>query len=47
MARELRTARYQFTRPFVMDSGAETEAFGIEPEPIDDALRETARLLRD
>ncbi|WP_157756880.1 NAD-dependent epimerase [Plantactinospora sp. KBS50] len=46
MVRELRTTRYQFTRPFVMDSTAATETFGLKPEPLDDALREAARLLR-
>ena len=45
--RELRETAYQFSRPFVMDSTAATETFGLEPEPIDDALRETAGLLRD
>ena len=46
MIRELRTTRYQFERPFVLDSTAATETFGLKPEPIDQALRETARLLR-
>jgi len=46
MARELRTTYYQFARPFVLDSTAATEAFGLKPEPIDEALRETAELLR-
>jgi nucleoside-diphosphate-sugar epimerase len=46
MVRELRTTRYQFTAPFVLDSSATTEAFGIEPTPVDDALREAAARLR-
>ena len=46
MLRELRTTRYQFDRPFVLDSSAATATFGLKPEPIDDALREAARLLR-
>ena len=46
MARELRTTYYQFARPFVLDSTAATETFGLKPEPIDEALRETAELLR-
>lgn len=46
MLRELRTTRYQFDRPFVMDSSAATRTFGLRAEPFDDALRETARLLR-
>jgi nucleoside-diphosphate-sugar epimerase len=46
LVRELRATRYQWDRPFILDSSAATEAFGLKPEPIDDALRETARLLR-
>ncbi|MGA3539040.1 hypothetical protein ACK8GE_07065 [Micromonosporaceae bacterium DT194] len=46
MVRELETTRYQFTAPFVMDSTAATETFGLTPEPFDDALREAAQLLR-
>ncbi len=45
MVRELETTRYQFVRPFVIDSSAATATFGLEPEPLDDALRETARSL--
>ncbi|MGI5214236.1 NAD-dependent epimerase/dehydratase family protein [Plantactinospora sp. CA-290183] len=41
-ARELRETAYQFRRPFVLDSSAATAAFGIEPTPLDVALRETA-----
>ncbi|MFB9236078.1 NAD-dependent epimerase/dehydratase family protein [Plantactinospora siamensis] len=46
MVRELRTTRYQFTRPFIMDSTAATETFGRKPQPLDDALREAADQLR-
>jgi nucleoside-diphosphate-sugar epimerase len=46
MVRELRTTRYQFDRPFIIDSSAAAETFGLKPEPIDEALRETAQLLR-
>jgi nucleoside-diphosphate-sugar epimerase len=46
MMRELRTTRYQFDRPFRMDSTAATETFGLKPEPIENALRQTAELLR-
>jgi nucleoside-diphosphate-sugar epimerase len=46
MVRELRTTRYQFDRPFVLDSSAATDTFGLKPEPMDQALRETADLLR-
>ncbi|HEY2076428.1 MAG TPA: NAD-dependent epimerase/dehydratase family protein [Streptosporangiaceae bacterium] len=42
LIRELRTTRYQFTAPFVLDSSATTQMFGLVPTPLDDALRETA-----
>jgi nucleoside-diphosphate-sugar epimerase len=41
LIRELRTTRYQFTAPFVLDSSATTQMFGLVPTPLDDALRET------
>jgi nucleoside-diphosphate-sugar epimerase len=47
MLRELRATRYQFDRPFVIDSSAATTTFGLEPEPLDEALRDTARLLSE
>ncbi|MCR6484893.1 NAD-dependent epimerase/dehydratase family protein [Amycolatopsis sp. OK19-0408] len=40
-ARELVEVQYQLRRPFALDSAAATAAFGIEPTPTDDALRET------
>ncbi|TDU88692.1 nucleoside-diphosphate-sugar epimerase [Kribbella voronezhensis] len=40
-AREIRELQYQFRRPFVLDSSAATEKFGIEPVGTDQALRET------
>lgn len=46
MVKELRTTRYQFTAPFVIDSSATTETFGLEPTPVDDALRDAAARLR-
>jgi nucleoside-diphosphate-sugar epimerase len=46
MVKELRTTRYQFTAPFVLDSSATTEAFGLEPTPIDESLRDAAARLR-
>jgi nucleoside-diphosphate-sugar epimerase len=46
MVRELRTTRYQFTRPFVIDTSATTEAFGLTPTPMDEALRDAAARLR-
>ncbi len=47
VVKELRTTRYQFTRPFVVDSSATTQTFGLEPVPMDDALRDAAARLRD
>ena len=41
MMRELREVTYQFERPFVLDSSAATEAFGLEPTPMDEAIRKT------
>jgi nucleoside-diphosphate-sugar epimerase len=46
LIKELRTTRYQFTRPFVIDSSATTEMFGLQPTPMDDALRDAAARLR-
>lgn len=46
LVRELRVTRYQWDRPFVVDSSNFTQAFGLEAEPIDGALRETAELAR-
>ena len=40
-AREMVEMQYQLRGPFVLDSSAATAAFGIEPTPTDDALRET------
>jgi nucleoside-diphosphate-sugar epimerase len=47
MVKELRTTRYQFTAPFVIDSSATTETFGLKPTPVDDALRDAGSRLRD
>jgi nucleoside-diphosphate-sugar epimerase len=44
--KELRTTRYQFTAPFVIDSSATTATFGIEPSSMDDRLRATGAALR-
>jgi len=46
LVRELRTTRYQFARPFVIDSSATTETFGLKPGAMDDALRDAAARLR-
>lgn len=41
MARELRETRYQFARPFVMDSSAAQRIFGIGPTPLAESVRQT------
>jgi nucleoside-diphosphate-sugar epimerase len=46
LIRELRTTRYQFTRPFVIDASATTDSFGLTPIPLDEALRDAAARLR-
>jgi nucleoside-diphosphate-sugar epimerase len=46
LIKELRTTRYQFTAPFVLDSSATTEMFGLTPTPLDDALRDAAARLQ-
>jgi nucleoside-diphosphate-sugar epimerase len=46
-AREMVEMQYQLRAPFVLDSSAATAAFGIEPTPTDDALRETIKSLRE
>ncbi|HEY0638056.1 MAG TPA: NAD-dependent epimerase/dehydratase family protein [Pseudonocardiaceae bacterium] len=40
--RELRETRHQFTRPFVLDSTAYTETFGVTATPAAEALEATA-----
>ncbi|WP_329048935.1 NAD-dependent epimerase/dehydratase family protein [Amycolatopsis sp. NBC_01488] len=47
LAREMVEVQYQLRAPFVLDSSAATAAFGIEPTPTDDALRETIGGLRE
>lgn len=44
--RRSETTRYQFTRPFVLDASATTEAFSLTPVALDDALRDAADRLR-
>ncbi len=39
--REMRETRYQFDRPFVLDSSAFTATFGVAATPMDGALKET------
>jgi hypothetical protein len=46
IVRELRTTRYQWDRPFVMNSATTQDTFDLKPEPLDDALREAAQLIQ-
>ena len=46
LIKELRTTRYQFTQPFIIDSSATTTELGLQPIPLDEALRDTATRLR-
>ena len=39
MAKELRETQHQFRRPFVLDSTAAQETFGLAPTPIAEAVR--------
>lgn len=39
--RAMRETRYQFTRPFVLDSSAFEKTFGLDPTPMDKAVQET------
>jgi len=41
LMRELRETAHQFARPFVLDSAAFTETFGVQPTPVDTAVKET------
>jgi nucleoside-diphosphate-sugar epimerase len=43
MVRELRTTRYQFTRPFVVDASATERTFGLAPTDLDVALKAVDR----
>ena len=46
IVRELRTTRYQWDRPFVMNSATTQDTLGLKPEPLDDSLREAAQLVQ-
>ena len=41
--RELRATHYQWERPFILDSSATEDTFGLKPQSVDDALREAAK----
>jgi nucleoside-diphosphate-sugar epimerase len=45
-AREMLEMQYQWQRPFILDSKAATVAFGIDPTPTDEALREAIEGVR-
>jgi nucleoside-diphosphate-sugar epimerase len=44
--RELRETQYQFTAPFVLDSSAGQNTFGLRPTPYEDSVRQTIDGLR-
>jgi nucleoside-diphosphate-sugar epimerase len=44
--KELRTTRYQFTKPFVVDASLTEKTFGLRPRPLDESLRAAAELVR-
>ena len=44
MARELRTTRYQFARPFVIDSSRTEDTFELAPADLDVALKNVGQL---
>ena len=46
LARASRETQYQFRKPFVLDSAAATEGFGISAASLDEALQETIADLR-
>jgi nucleoside-diphosphate-sugar epimerase len=46
MVRELRTTRYQFVEPFVLDSDETTSTFGLKPRPVEESLRDAVQRLR-
>ncbi|GAA2624253.1 NAD-dependent epimerase/dehydratase family protein [Actinomadura fulvescens] len=39
MMRELRETRYQFDAPYILDSSAFQDTFGVTPTPLDEALK--------
>jgi nucleoside-diphosphate-sugar epimerase len=45
-AREMIEVRYQFERPFILDSSAAQQAFGFSPTSTDVALAETIRAIK-
>jgi nucleoside-diphosphate-sugar epimerase len=47
LLRELEETRYQFTRPYVLDSSAATAAFGLEPTPLERTFADTVAWWQD
>lgn len=47
MMREMKEMRYQFDRPFVLDSSDFQTTFGQRPTPLDDGLAQTVSWWRD
>ncbi|OLT37304.1 NAD-dependent epimerase [Actinomadura sp. CNU-125] len=43
LLRELRETRYQFDKPYIVDSSAFEDTFGMSPTPLDVALKEIVR----
>ena len=43
LMREMRETRYQFARPFILDSSLTERTFGLSPAPIDESLAAAAR----
>jgi nucleoside-diphosphate-sugar epimerase/mannose-6-phosphate isomerase-like protein (cupin superfamily) len=46
MVREVRAVGYQFDRPFVVDSSAFEQAFGVRATPLEEALKATVEWYR-
>jgi nucleoside-diphosphate-sugar epimerase len=46
LIKELRTTRYQFTAPFVIDSSETERTFGLKPRSVDESLRAAADVVR-
>ncbi|MGP4024882.1 NAD-dependent epimerase/dehydratase family protein [Actinomadura sp. 3N407] len=47
MMKELRETRYQFDRPYILDSTAFQSTFGMAPTPMDDALKTVVAAYRE
>ncbi|HSY22027.1 MAG TPA: NAD-dependent epimerase/dehydratase family protein [Polyangiaceae bacterium] len=46
MVREVRAVRYQLDRPFIVDSNAFEQAFGVRATPLEEALKATVEWYR-